>query len=193
MAVNAEPTTVDYFIQLLRNKVQSSKPQLKATAKNQNKRQPYHKSKQLWIWRSSKQQESSKQQWTQTSMGLKSSTHHTKWGNIFPTKRGTVQGGKRRKPKLHTAIPEDIATKKKIKWPIMEWESSRRQTPRARCREPKIKKGENPEWYRNSAKRKAKGDTHTINTSIQNSRLSHWIIFDVTASSLYFSEKLTPP
>ena len=51
MAVNAEPTTVDYFIQLLKNKVQSSKPQLKATAKNQNKRQPYHKSKQLWIWR----------------------------------------------------------------------------------------------------------------------------------------------
>ena len=51
MAANAEPTTVDYFIQLLRNKVQSSKPQLKATAKNQNKRQPYHKSKQLWIWR----------------------------------------------------------------------------------------------------------------------------------------------
>ena len=35
---------------------------------------------------------------------------------FFPTKRGTVQGGKRRKPKLHTAIPEDIATKKKIKW-----------------------------------------------------------------------------
>ena len=31
MAVNAEPTTVDYFIQLLKNKVQSSKPQLKAT------------------------------------------------------------------------------------------------------------------------------------------------------------------
>ena len=37
-------------------------------------------------------------------------------GNIFPNQRGTVQGGKRRKPKLHTAIPEDIATKKKIKW-----------------------------------------------------------------------------
>ena len=39
------------------------------------------------------------------------------------------------------------------------------QTPTRR--EPKIKNGENPEWYRNSAKRKAKGDTHTINTLIQ--------------------------
>ena len=70
MAVNAEPTTVDYFIQLLKNKVQSSKPQLKATAKNQNKRQPCHKSKQqatlpqiktTMELESSKQQESSKQ------------------------------------------------------------------------------------------------------------------------------------
>ena len=61
MAANAEPTTVDYFIQLLKNKVQSSKPQLKATlpkvktkgnpATNQNNKQPYHKSKQLGIWR----------------------------------------------------------------------------------------------------------------------------------------------
>ena len=57
MAVNAEPTTVDYFIQLLKNKVQSSKPQLKATlpkiktkgnpATNQNNKQPYHKSRPL--------------------------------------------------------------------------------------------------------------------------------------------------
>ena len=55
--------------------------------------------------------ESSKLQYSQKAQHIIPSG-----GNIFPNQRGTVQGGKRRKPKLHTAIPEDIATKKKIKW-----------------------------------------------------------------------------
>ena len=76
MAVNAEPTTVDYFIQL--NKVQSSKPQLKATAKNQNKRQPYHKSKQLGIWRAPNNKRALNNNELKTSMELESPKQNNK-------------------------------------------------------------------------------------------------------------------
>ena len=78
MAANAEPTTVDYFIQLLKNKVQSSKPQLKATAKNQNKRQPYHKSKQLWIWRAPNNKRALNNNELKTSMELESPKQNNK-------------------------------------------------------------------------------------------------------------------
>ena len=88
MAVNAEPTTVDYFIQLLKNKVQSSKPQLKATlpkiktkgnpATNQNNKQPYHKSKQLWIWRAPNNKRALNNNELKTSMELESPKQNNK-------------------------------------------------------------------------------------------------------------------